>query len=212
MATTSRHTNLFGIEDWKTFYQTYKEADFQSFNFETLRKTFVDYLQQHHPESFNDFIESSEFVAYLDLLAFMGQSLSFRNDLNMRENFLDTAERTDSVNKLAELVGYSPKRNEAASGFLKIVSVSTTEALQDYNQNNLTNKIIKWNDKTNTDWQEQFNVIINSVLVNSQKIGNPGNSAAIVGINTDEYTINMIDGYLPVVPFSSVVDGTSVDF
>jgi hypothetical protein len=41
MATTSRQTTIFGIEDWKRIYQTYREADFQSYNFETLRKSFI---------------------------------------------------------------------------------------------------------------------------------------------------------------------------
>ena len=212
MAKTNRQTALFGTEDWKTLYKTYKEADFQSYNFETLRKTFVDYLEQHHPESFNDYTESSEFIAILDVMAFMGQSLSFRNDLNSRENFLDTAERRDSVTRLAKLVGYSAKRNENARGFLQVQSVSTTETLTDYNQNNLNGRTIRWNDSSNVDWQEQFTIIMNAALVNSQKIGNPGNSATLIGIKTDEYEINMADGFLPVIPFSSLVDGVSMDF
>jgi len=212
MAKTNRQTALFGTEDWKTLYKTYKEADFQSYNFETLRKTFVDYLEQHHPESFNDYTESSEFIAILDVMAFMGQSLSFRNDLNSRENFLDTAERRDSVTRLAKLVGYSAKRNENARGFLQVQSVSTTETLSDYNQNKLNGRTIRWNDSSNVDWQEQFTIIMNAALVNSQKIGNPGNSANLIGIKTDEYEINMADGFLPVIPFSSLVDGVSMDF
>lgn len=212
MATTSRQTSLFGVEDWKRIYKTYKEADFQSFNFETLRKTFVDYLRQHHPESFNDYTESSEFVAMLDLLAFMGQSLSFRNDLNTRENFLDTAERRDSVTRLAKLVSYTPKRNEAAEGYLKVAAISTTENIIDYNRNQLSNVIVRWNDKTNDDWQEQFTTIVNAVLVNSQKIGQPGHSATIIGVKTDEYQINMAEGFLPVVPFTSTVDSVRMNF
>ncbi len=45
MATTSRQTAIFGVEDWKRIYQTYQEADFQSYDFETLRKSFIDYLR-----------------------------------------------------------------------------------------------------------------------------------------------------------------------
>ena len=119
MAQTARQAALFGVEDWKRLYQTYREADFQSYDFETLRKSFVDYLQLYYPETFNDYIESSEFIAILDVMAFMGQSLAFRNDMNTRENFLDTAERRDSVVRLANLVSYTPKRNTEAQGFLK---------------------------------------------------------------------------------------------
>jgi hypothetical protein len=122
MATSSRQSALFGVNDWKAIYQTFQQADFRSFDYETLRKTFIDYLRIYYPETFNDYIESSEFIALLDVIAFMGQGLAFRNDLNARENFIDTAERRDSVIKLANLVSYNPERNTEASGYLKVFS------------------------------------------------------------------------------------------
>jgi len=212
MAKTSRQTAIFGTEDWKRLYKTYKEADFQSYNFETLRKTFIDYLRQHHPETFNDFIESSEYIALLNVIAFMGQSLAFRNDLNTRENFLDTAQRRDSVNNLTSLISYVAKRNEAASGYLKVTGISTTEHVIDYNKNDLSNITIRWNDKTNDDWQEQFTAILNAALIDSQKIGQPGHSAEIVGVKTDEYELSVVPGFLPIVPFEATVDGIAMDF
>jgi hypothetical protein len=137
MAKTARQTAIFGVEDWKRLYQTFREADFQSYDFETLRKSFVDYLRLYYPETFNDYIESSEFIAILDVMAFMGQAMAFRNDLNTRENFLDTAERRDSVVRLANLVSYTPKRNQAAEGYLKVFSIKTTENVTDFNGINL---------------------------------------------------------------------------
>ena len=212
MAKTTRQTAIFGVEDWKRIYQTYREADFQSYDFETLRKSFVDYLRLYYPETFNDYIESSEFIALLDVMAFMGQALAFRTDLNTRENYLDTAERRDSVVQLANLVSYTPKRNTAASGYLKVFSVQTTESIYDYNGINLANLTINWADPTNFDWQEQFTTIMNAALVNSQRIGRPGNRTAIQGILTDEYTVNLVPGYLPVVPFNAIVDGVNMPF
>ena len=212
MAKTTRQTAVFGVEDWKRIYQTYREADFQSYDFETLRKSFVDYVRLYYPESFNDYIESSEFIAILDVMAFMGQSLAFRTDLNTRENYLDTAERRDSVVKLANLVSYTPKRNTEANGYLKVFSIQTTENVIDYNGINLANLTINWADPTNFDWQEQFNAIINSTLVNTQRVGRPGNRTTIQGIRTDEYTVNLIPGFLPVIPYSAVVDGVNMPF
>jgi hypothetical protein len=212
MAKTTRQTAIFGVEDWKRLYQTYREADFQSYDFETLRKSFVDYLRLYYPETFNDYIESSEFIALLDVMAFMGQSLAFRNDLNTRENFLDTAERRDSVVRLANLVSYTPKHNIAAEGYLKVTGVSTTEAVTDFNGVNLANVTIDWNDPSNQNWLEQFTTIINASLVDSQKFGRPGNKQPILGIETAEYTINLIPGYLPVVPYTSVIDGVNMPF
>ena len=60
----------------------------------------------------------------------MGQALAFRTDLNTRENYIDTAERRDSVVKLANLVSYTPQRNTESSGYLKVFSVTTTDALR----------------------------------------------------------------------------------
>ena len=212
MATSSRQSALFGVNDWKAIYQTFREADFRSYDYETLRKSFIDYLRVYYPETYNDYIESSEFIALMDVIAFMGQGLAFRNDLNTRENFIDTAERRDSVVKLANLVSYTPKRNLAAQGYLKIVSIQTTQNITDLNGFNLSNIPVLWNDPANPNWLEQYNTIVNAALINSQRIGRPGNTADLLSIKTDEYTINIPPDTLPIVPFTSTVDGITMSF
>jgi hypothetical protein len=212
MATSSRQSALFGVNDWKAIYQTFREADFRSYDYETLRKSFIDYLRVYYPETFNDYIESSEFIALLDVIAFMGQGLAFRNDLNTRENFIDTAERRDSVIKLANLVSYTPKRNLAAQGYLKVVNIQTTQSLTDLNGTNLSNLPILWNDPANPSWLEQFNTIINAALVDTQRIGRPANVADLLGIVTSEYTLRIPNTALPIVPFTSTVDGITMGF
>lgn len=212
MAQTTRQTAIFGVEDWKQIYQTYREADFQSYDFETLRKSFVDYLRLYYPETFNDYIESSEFIALLDVIAFMGQALAFRTDLNTRENYLDTAERRDSVVRLANLVSYTAKRNTAAQGLLKVFSISTTENVVDYNGVNLSNLVINWADPTNLDWLEQWNTVINAALIDTQRIGKPANRSSILGVDTATYSINLVNGVLPVLPYTATVDGVSMPF
>ena len=212
MAQTTRQTAIFGVEDWKQIYQTYREADFQSYDFETLRKSFIDYLRLYYPETFNDYIESSEFIALLDVIAFMGQAMAFRSDLNARENYMDTAERRDSVVRLANLVSYTAKRNTAAEGYLKVFNVVTTENVVDYNGVNLSNVTVNWADPTNPDWQEQFTAVINAALISNQRIGRPGNRQTILGVRTDEYGINLVPGFLPIVTYSATVDGINMPF
>jgi len=212
MATSSRQSALFGLNDWKTIYQTFNQADFRSYDYETLRKSFIDYLQLYYPETFNDYTESSEFIALLDVIAFMGQGLAFRSDLNARENFIDTAERRDSVIKLANLVSYTPKRNIAGQGYLKVTSISTTQNLNDINGMNLSNQTILWNDPANPNWLEQFNTIINATLVDTQKVGKPGNIQDLLGVTTAEYSMAIPNDVLPIVPFDSTVDGINMNF
>jgi hypothetical protein len=212
MAITTRQTGLLVAEDWTKLYQTFRNADFQSYDYETLRKSMVDYLRLYYPEDFNDFIESSEFIALIDLIAFLGQSLAFRGDLNARENFIDTAQRRDSILKLAKLISYNPKRNIPASGFLKIDSVSTTEVTYDSNGINLAGLVIQWSDAGNDNWLEQFTAVINASLNANQVVGKPSNSKIINGITNEEYQVNLITNLIAAFSFESDIEGTQTSF
>lgn len=212
MSVTGRQNSLLVNQDWTKIYQTFKNADFTSYDFETLRKTMIDYLRLYYPEDFNDYVESSEYIALIDCIAFMGQALAFRTDLNARENFMDTAERRDSILKLARLISYNPKRNIEASGLLKFTAVSTTETLTDSNGLNLANTLVSWNDVTNGNWQEQFNIILNAALLDSQVVGKPGNTQILNGITNSEYTLNLTAGQLPAFPFSATVQNSTMNF
>ena len=212
MALTTRQTNLLVQQDWTKIYQTFTNADFTSYDFETLRNSMITYLKTYYPETFNDFLESSEYLALIDMIAFLGQSLAFRADLNARENFIDTAQRRDSILKLARMLSYNPQRNTGASGLLKVESVRTTESLTDSSGINLSNATIHWNDLTNENFLEQFTTVINAALVSSQAVGKPANSQYINNIKTDEYTINLNTNTLPIAPFSTTIQGSTVAF
>lgn len=212
MAITTRQTSLLVAEDWTKLYQTFRNADFQSYDYETLRATMVSYLQLYYPEDFNDFIESSEFIALIDMIAFLGQSLAFRADLNARENYIDTAQRRDSILKLARLISYNPKRNINSKGYLKFDSVSTTETLYDSNGLDLSGLVINWADAGNGNWLEQFTLILNAAMVNNQSVGKPSNSQIINGITNDEYQVNLVPNILAKFPFSATVAGTQMSF
>lgn len=212
MAQTTRQTNLLVQQDWTKIYQTFTNADFTSYDFETLRNSMINYIKTYYPETFNDFLESSEYLALIDMIAFLGQSLAFRADLNARENFIDTAQRRDSILKLARMLSYNPKRNIGATGLLKIDSVRTTENITDSNGVNLSNATVQWNDLTNDNWLEQFTNILNAAFVSSQAVGKPGNSQNINGIRTDEYTVNLDTNTLPIASFATNINGEIVTF
>jgi hypothetical protein len=212
MAQTTRQSSLLVQQDWTKIYQSFTNADFTSYDFETLRNTMINYLQTYYPETFNDFIESSEYLALIDMIAFLGQSLAFRTDLNARENFIDTAQRRDSILKLARMLSYNPNRNTAASGLLKIDTIKTTESVYDSNGINLANTTVHWNDLTNDNWLEQFTAIFNASLVSTEQIGKPGNSQLINNIQTDEYSVNLNTNTIPVAGFTASIQGTPTAF
>ena len=212
MATTDRQNRLLVAEDWRKIYQSFQQADFKSYDFETLRRTMVAYLKENYPDDFNDFVESSEYVALVDLIAYIAQALSFRVDLNARENFLETAERRNSVLRLARLINYNAKRNLSATGLLKVDAISTTQDVSDSTGTNLSNSTIIWNDSANSNYREQFTSILNAANQTGQLFGNPRESGSIAGITTDVYTLssNQID--LPIYSFNKSVGGANRQF
>jgi hypothetical protein len=212
MSSTDRQNRLLLAEDWKRVYQSFRNADFQSYDFDNLRRTMINYLRQNYPEDFNDYIESSEYLALIDLIAYLGQNISFRVDLNARENFLETAERRESVLRLARLLSYNPKRNQPANGFLKLDTVRTTEEIRDSNNVNLQNQSIVWNDPANEDWYEQFIKVLNAALPANGTFGRPAKKDTISGIETEQYRLQSINTDLPTYRFDKTIDGRAVRF
>ena len=212
MATTDRQNRLLVAEDWRKIYQSFQQADFKSYDFETLRRTMVAYLRENYPDDFNDFVESSEYVALIDLIAYIAQALSFRVDLNARENFLETAERRNSVLRLARLINYNAKRNKSATGLLKIDAMSTTQDVTDSTGTNLANSTVIWNDSANSNYREQFTSILNAANQTGQLFGKPRDSATIGGIATEVYTLSSNQADLPIFNFVKSVGGTSRQF
>lgn len=212
MSVTGRQNNLFLAEDWKKIYQTFKNADFTSYDFENMRRVMIQYLRENYPEDFNDYIESSEYLALIDLIAFLGQSLAFRIDINARENFLELAERRESILRLAQLISYSPKRSIPANGLLKVDSITTTEEVIDSSGRNLSGIEVVWNDSTNTNWFDQFTKIVNSALISELEFGIPQNYTTVNNVYVEQYRLNSQLPDLPVFPFSKIVDGRSQDF
>ena len=212
MSANDRQSRLLVAEDWKRIYQSFRNADFQSYDFDNLRRTMINYLRQNYPEDFNDYIESSEYLALIDMIAFLGQNLSFRIDLNARENFLETAERRESVLRLARMLSYNPRRNQAANGLLKFDTIKTTENILDSNGLNLSGITIKWNDQTNSNYFEQFVKIMNSALPLSNSIGNPLKTSLIADVQTQKYRFNATNTGQAIYPFTKRIEGVSTRF
>ena len=212
MSVTTRQNRLLVAEDWKKVYQSFRNADFQSYDFENLRRTMIDYIRQNYPEDFNDYVESSEYLALIDLIAFLGQSIAFRADLNARDNFLELSERRESVLRLARMLSYNPKRTISANGLLKFNTISTTENVIDSNGRNMSGQIITWNDPSNANWYDQFIKVFNASLPKTQQFGNPSDKAEIYGIPTEQYRFQSELSGVPIFSFTKTVAGRPMTF
>jgi hypothetical protein len=90
--------------------------------------------------------------------------------------------------------------------------VQTTENVTDFNGIDLAGVTVNWNDPTNFNWAEQFSAIVNATLVDTQRVGRPGNRTTILGVDTSEYSVNLVPGFLPVFPYTATVDGVGMPF
>lgn len=207
-----RQSNLFAAEDWKVIYRSFRDADFKSYDFDTIRASMLNYVARNYPEDFNDYINSSEFIAIIDLLAYLGQSLSFRIDLNARENFVDTASRRESILKLANMLSYKPKRNSTARGLVKLTSIKTNEPVTDSAGNNLSNIEIRWNDPNNPNWYEQFVTVLNASMLSTNQFGKPTASTTVNSQKNDLYSLNNLKSIQVAYPFNTNVNGTTYSF
>jgi len=207
-----RQSNLFAAEDWKVIYRTFSDADFQSYDFDTIRQSMLNYIARNYPEEFNDYINSSEFIAIIDLLAYLGQSLSFRIDLNARENFVDTASRRESILRLANMLSYKPARNSTARGLVKLTAIKTSEPVTDSSGNNLSNVEVRWNDPNNPNWFEQFIVVLNASILETNQFGKPTQSQTINSLINNMYSFNNVKNVQVAYPFSAKVNNENYTF
>lgn len=212
MSSSDRQNRLLLAEDWKKIYQSFRNADFQSYDFENLRRVMIDYIRQNYPEDFNDYIESSEFLALIDVIAFLGQSIAFRVDLNARENFLELAERRSSILRLARLISYNAKRNKPATGLLKFNTIQTTQSVIDSNGRNLAGQVITWNDASNANWRDQFMTVLNTSFSSNQQFGNPSDKATVQSIPTEQYRMEATTTDVPIYSFNKTVAGMTMAF
>jgi hypothetical protein len=196
-------------ESWERVYEAFQQVNFSAFDYNTVKSSLVEYLKIYHPEKFNDYIESSELIAILELFAYIAELLSYRADMNAHENFITVAQRKQSILRLATMLSYNPSRNIPARGLVKLTSVKTTEPVFDSNGNNLANVKIIWNDPNNAQWKEQFFLVINQVLQQSFGTVVPNDRVQIDDVVFELYTLNNNDLINGVFPYTASADGSS---
>lgn len=209
MSQSQRQSELFAGNDWLAAYRAFTEVNLNAFDFTTIRSAMVEYIRRNYPEDFNDWIESSEFVALIDLLAYLGQSLAFRTDINARENFLDAARRRESILRLARSLSYNAKRNYAARGLVKLTEIRTTHDVYDSTGKNLNNLAIKWDDPNNADWFEQWIIVLNASLIETNPFGVPLKTENLDGVETQLYRVDNVPNTAGNFPFSTTVNNQS---
>jgi len=177
----------YSAETWEKIYQAFNEVSFVSYDFDSIKQSLIDYTKTYYPEVFNDYIESSEYIAMLEMFAYVAEQLAYRIDMVAHENFITTAQRKSSILRLAKLISYKATRNIPVRGLIKINTVSTTERVVDSRGTDLAGLVITWNDPNNANWKEQFILVMNRIL--NTRFGQPSKTFQIGDVVMDLYSL-----------------------
>jgi hypothetical protein len=202
-------TTISYAESWTKVYEAFNQINFTAFDYYSVKTAIVEYLQVYFPESFNDWIETDEFIMLIEAFAYISEQLIYRVDVGSHENFIDVAQRKQSVLRLAKLISYKATRNIPARGLLKVTSVQTSQDIYDSRGNSLKGRTINWSDVNNTYWREQFIDVMNAASSSVYGTVAPADRVQVDNVLYELYTLNNRYSTNGVLPFNINVNGTS---
>ena len=106
-----------------------RPINYTSRDFDAIKADFVNYVKRYYPSTFKDFNEASFGSMMLDLVAYVGDQLSFYVDYQANESFLDTAIEYKNVAKIARQMGYKFPGSSSSQGvcsFYIVIPASST--------------------------------------------------------------------------------------
>ena len=100
-------------------------------DFDSIKSDLIAYVKRYFPNEFQDFNDASGGMAILDLMAYVGDVLSYNIDKQVNETFINRAIETKNIVNLAQAYGYKPRKTTPAITTLSLTSVVTTSTSAD---------------------------------------------------------------------------------
>lgn len=94
-----------------------RERDIKYVNreFGDLKNSLIEYAKNYFPDTYNDFSEASPGQLFIEMAAYVGDVLSYYQDTQLQETFLQHAKNPSNLYSLAYMMGYRPKSTAASS-------------------------------------------------------------------------------------------------
>jgi hypothetical protein len=97
-----------------------KDIKYLNKDFTDYRQALVDFAKTYYPQTYNDFTPADPGTMFIEMAAYVGDVLSFYQDNQIQENFLQYAKEKDNLLTLAYMFGYKPKITTAATTRVEI--------------------------------------------------------------------------------------------
>jgi len=136
-----------------------EERDLKYINreFSDFRTALMEYAKSYFPDSYNDFSPTSPGMMFMEIASYVGDVLSFYQDTQLQETFLQYAKEPGNLYTLAYMMGYRPKVTAVAEVNLDVTqtvgSISVNGEYRPYFKDALIiaeNAILESNNGTTT--------------------------------------------------------------
>jgi len=78
-------------------------------DFTDFRSELINYAKNYFPNTYNDFTPTSPGMMFMEMAAYVGDILSFYQDMQLQETYLQYAKNPTNLYNLAYMMGYRPK-------------------------------------------------------------------------------------------------------
>jgi hypothetical protein len=91
-----------------------RDIKYVSREFSDYKQELVEFAKNYFPDSYNDFSPTSPGMMFIEMAAYVGDILSFYQDTQLQETFLQYAKEPGNLYSMAYMMGYRPKVTNAA--------------------------------------------------------------------------------------------------
>lgn len=89
-------------------------------DFNNLKSQLVDLAKNYFPDTYNDFSPTSPGMMFIEMAAYVGDILSFYQDSQIQETYLQYAQDPGNLYTLAYMMGYRPRVTSASTVDLEV--------------------------------------------------------------------------------------------
>ena len=86
-----------------------REIKYINKDFTDFRNQLIEYARNYFPNTYNDFSPTSPGMMFIEMAAYVGDVLSFYQDIQLQETYLQYAKNPGNLYNLAYMMGYRPK-------------------------------------------------------------------------------------------------------
>jgi len=94
--------------------------DYTHRDYESIRDDLMEIAERFYPDTFQDFSDASFGALMLDMVAYVGDQLSFYLDYNVNESFLDTSYQYSNILRHGKILGYKSTGRPSTYGVVTL--------------------------------------------------------------------------------------------